>query len=210
MLTTVERTTVDTAWWSSPDWQRYEALASVTLSREQELREAHWSTRVIDLTRTEGQRWHDLRKSYRQLIAIATRTLCIEPVLPAVVPEFMKMHALVAGRQTRPTETWELMADWVRTGSLRVMGARDAYGWCGFVGTYRWNRWSYYGHSVTTRPNINAALVWRAMNDVVELGATHYEVGWQGHATDDKGAAIEFFRRGFGGTDWPFAASETR
>lgn len=200
---------VDTTWWSSSDWQRYEALAGVTRSREQELREATWSTRVVDLSAPVPILRANLRKSYRGLIRHADRAYRIEVCDAADMDAFRQLHAIDAGRETRPRSTWELMADWVRDGRLLLIGARETSQaqarseWLGFVGVYRWNRWSYYGHSATLRPNIAAALVWHGMLEAKTLGAQYFEVGWQNHDLSDKGKRLDFFRSGFGGTDWP-------
>ncbi len=194
---------VDTTWWSSVDWRHYETLAGVTVPRATELAEATWSTRVVDLALPVPILRANLRKSYRGLIKHAETAYQIEVCDPEQMETFRQLHLREAGRETRPRATWALMAEWVREQKLILIGARLGDEWLGFAGIYRWANWSYYGHAATLRRNLAAALVWHGMLEAKTLGAQYFEVGWQGHATDDKVAAISFFYRGFGGSDWP-------
>lgn len=200
---------IDTSWWSSPEWQRYEALAGVAVPRARELAEATWSTRVVDLSLPVPLLRANVRKSYRSLIKHAELSYTIEVCGFEHIEAFRHLHAIDAGRVTRRRETWELMAEWVEQQKLLLIGARQGDEWLGFAGIYRWNRHSYYGHAATLRRNLAAALVWHGMLEARTLGAQYFEVGWIGHDTSDKGRSLDFFRSGFGGTDVPFNLKES-
>jgi hypothetical protein len=137
------------------------------------------------------------------------------------------LHKADSGRQTRSDETWQLMGEWAETGHGLFVDAMD---WSeppddalvaasplvvdgqpldmgtpmpivGFVYFVRNQDWAYYFSAASIRRDVNIALVWWAMLALKARGVRWCELGWQGEAQDDKGRGIEFFRRGFGGTD---------
>jgi hypothetical protein len=190
----------------------------VTESRADVLRRATWGTRVVNLRSSKDVLWRGVRRSYHALINRQKERWVIVPCTPGDMGAFRRLHVAAAGRETRPAASWGLMAEWVGCGHLVVLGARTPAwtdppagatdGWVGFVGCERGGAWGYYGHSAAVVDDVTHALVWSAMLALKAQGVERFEVGWQGEATDDKGRAIEFFRRGFGGVDVPAAEAE--
>ena len=71
---------------------------------------------VIDLTLLAETIWRDVRKSYRPLINKGRRLLCVqimekENADPDLFDRFREFHRIVAGRATRPKESWDAMFD---------------------------------------------------------------------------------------------------
>ncbi|MCR4375700.1 MAG: hypothetical protein NUW22_12705 [Acidobacteria bacterium] len=204
-------------WWSSIHWRHYERICQVPISRVDELANASWQTRVVDLKQDKTALWRDLRKSYKALIHQAERAYDIHVCEPEDMEAFRQLHRQEAGRETRPKASWDLMAEWVRDGHVILIGgsvnAAHAAGlsagstpapsttFVGFAAFVVWQGGSYYGWAASVVPNLNHALVWRGMLETKARGAAVCEIGWQGHARDIKGQQIEYFRRGFGGRD---------
>ena len=172
--------------------------------------EMPWKTRIIDLQKNIDiesiHRWRNVRKSYKSLIHKAQKTHHIEKSLdPRDVAILHTLHTEHSGRETRPQQTWDLMAAWVQTGHAYVCTALNSAGVCaGAIYVYSYKDREYYGHAATTVDNLNHALVWEAIRT---SDADKFEMGWQGHAASKKEASIEFFRRGFGGADHTFYVS---
>ena len=173
-----------------------------------------WRTRVIDLAADELVLFGALRQSYRQLVRRfehegGETRIGATPGLGAVA---QAIHDEQAGRQTRSDETWRLMDEWATLGhAFWVLAGRgsDPTDLLGYAYIIAWKGWAYYASGATLEKNVSHALQWAAIRELRRRGVAHYEIGWQGHATDAKGKAIEFFKAGFGGTDWPVLAVES-
>lgn len=195
-------------WWQSFSWRSYETICGGE-PRALVLSNSSWYTRVIDLRQDWGALWHDVRKSYKSPIRRAEEKyelkVATRDKVEAVMGEFRVLHTKLAGRQTRPDDSWTLMTIWAREGQHEVWYAKDrsADQNVGFIYIYRLGYWAYYGHSACGVRDLNAALVWNAIRRCKFLDMHVFEVGWQGEAQTDKGRDIEFFRRGFGGFDIP-------
>ena len=151
----------------------------------------------------------------------AWRSVLIGPGAGGLIRTAQRLHLFDAGRQTRPDETWDLLGDWADDGggllsmawdasiTARSSGARGDDGSSfspaiGFAYFIIDGEWAYYASAATVIGSLNASLVWWAIQALKARGVRWCEMGWQGQATDEKGQAIEFFRRGFGGVDVPF------
>lgn len=209
-------------WWSTLSWRHYEKICGISPPRAAELPTYVWQTRVIDLTLDDTQLWRDVRKSYKPLIHRAERAYQTWAIREDLEPCRL-LHARVAGRETRPKASWELMQDWVSVGTLQVIaGGRTGFSalvnasadrgstrrastteLLGFVAVYEWESHAYLGHLASCVDDLNTMLTWKAIAGAKSRGMKTFEVGWQGQATDQKGQQIEFWRRGFGGEDRP-------
>lgn len=197
------------SWWDTPEWRGYERACGVEGDRRKVLDAADWQTRVVDLRRPYPELWRDVRRSYHSLIHKAEHQWTIEVCGSGEMAHFKALHAAEAGRQTRPDASWDLMAGWVGGGRLLLVGARGHSGaWMAFAAFEMHRRWAYYGHAAAAKRDVNHALVWHAMVALKARGIARLEMGWQGQDATDKGQALEFFRRGFGGTDVPAASGE--
>lgn len=221
-----------TDWWWSPEWLAYERACGREGERARVLAGADWNTRVVDLRRPLDQLWTDVRKSYHSIVSGFDRQVgltCVSLNPTAFVKACLPLHVREAGRMTRPIESWEIQAGWIRAGkafaliAMKDAGAEwlaegiavDEFGdpcaeadyvvahALGFVFIIAHGTWAYYMSAAATERNVTHGLIWRAIRLMKERGTETFEIGWQGEAQDDKGKAIEFFRRGFGGTDVP-------
>jgi len=175
-----------------------------------ETHDLSWKTRIIDLQPMCDieviQRWLNVRKSYKSLVNNADKTHRIYVSRePRDVYILQVLHREQSGRDTRPQSTWDAMAAWVQSGHAYLCLAWNVAGICdGAVYIYTYKGMEYYGHAATRSKDINHALIWEAIQTST---SNRFDMGWQGHATSKKGRDIEFFRRGFGGTDQPFPVS---
>ena len=174
------------------------------------LTDVSWKTRIIELYIPKEiesiRRWRNVRKSFKSLIHTAQTTHLIEKSTdPRAVEILHDLHREQAGKETRPQKTWDCMAAWVGSGHAYLCTAFNSAGICdGAIYVYTYKDHEYYGHAATRIKNINHALIWEAISTST---ANTFETGWQGHAQDKKGQAVEFFRRGFGGINEPFIVS---
>ena len=186
--------------WHSDAWREYERICQVPVSRVEELAAATWQTRVIDLSVSEADLWRGVRKSYKSLIHAAELDHQIREGRTGVDVGIAKaIHELAAERETRPVESWGLMADWL----AQDQAALWRIGVAAFVYVIRYGAWAYYASGASRQQDLNHALIWHAMLGLKARGVRWFEIGWQGQAVDEKGQNIEFFRRGFGGFDIP-------
>lgn len=224
-------------WWGTTEWECYEIACGLPVgSRRRELAGATWQTRVVDLDPYDGTHaklWSGIRKSYKSIIHGVERKVAISEVgrdgpAEIAMERCRLLHAEQAGRETRPKESWDLMAFWVRNGYLRLYcadgiqveggptngaaapGSADGsspspstISLVAFAAVYEFEGHAYLGHMASRAPNVNTALCWRAMLGAKGRGIRTFETGWQGQATDEKGRNIEYWRRGMGGVDWP-------
>lgn len=171
-----------------------------------------WASRVVDLTHDEGTLWAALRKSYHSLIHRAEERLDCHGGFEERwrFAEYAALHQRLHGR--RPYETYALQREWLTTGHAVVYTAwskRTA----SIVGAAYFNlykRAAYYGSAAYGEPDVACALIWHAMRDLKAHGVERLEMGWQGHAHDEKGKGVEQFKRGFGGRDMPLHCVEKR
>ena len=172
------------------------------------LARATWRTRVIDLAIGEQALWQGVRRSYHALIHRAERTYtfgspdCAGPW----VEEIRALHRESVGRETRPESSWRLMGGWVSDGAAWCQTARRDGVLAGYAYFVAHQGWAYYHSSASRERHLTHALIWRALVSLRAAGVRYCELGWQGQATDDKGQAIEFFKRGFGGVDVPLTS----
>jgi hypothetical protein len=157
---------------------------------------------VVDLTLGEaGWRKH-LRPSYKSLINWGRKNMTWETG-HQLVPSVKAFHEYIAGRSTRPAETWRLMADEVEAergdcivgryegriaaASVFIDGGTTSIYWTGV-----------YDRDLFPKPISHYAL-WLGMERAAERGMTTLELGeapYDGEASE-KEYAIGYFKRGF-------------
>lgn len=197
-----------TDFWSSPQWHAYErATGDAPGTRARLLASATWLTRVLDLTPDEATLWADVRQSYHALINRLERdpAFSIREALPREVVDIVRpLHAAIAGRVTRPRDSWRLQASWVLTGHARCwLALRDGVP-VGFLYALTTPPCCayYFSGGQLERSGVSHALMWHAIGQLKAAGVRWWELGWQDREGDtDKDRAIAFFKRGFGGQD---------
>ena len=195
------------AWWSSPDWHAYEALHDGPPgTRARLLASATWQTRVIDLEPSVPGLWAGVRKSYHSLIHRAEERDHFAPCSAAEFPvDCREVHRLASGHVTRSQETWDLMGEWIKTGTAMAMCAwpSDPYdsrpsAYALWIGAQDWR---YYASGASLEDDLQHAVIWHSLIELKARGVRCAELGWQGEATTEKGRGIEKFKAGFGGVD---------
>lgn len=192
-------------WWTSPAWLAYEAVYKPTIPRAKELAAATWKTRVIELDTWDSHR--SVKKTMRQAIEKGQYVTIWGD--ESVFDLFIDLHIAAAhGLPPRSPETYDMQRQWVATGLARLYFAipdyhskvADAVGACL---TIRYNGWQYYASGPSIERNVMPRLIIEAIRRAKGDGDHTFEMGWQGHATDEKGKQIEFFKSRFGGEDVP-------
>lgn len=166
-----------------------------------------FSTRVVDLTVPSEKRWKDVRKSYHQLIRRGQEQYTILhhsdgafSCGPATV--YAVLHRDKYGDCRNP-RTFDFQNKWVNQGAAHLYFSVHDGKLFGATLWYVCKGLAYYASGVYLRDNVAHVALWESMNDLAERGIKYAELGWQGRAADKKGQAVEFFKRGLGGTDWP-------
>lgn len=175
--------------------------------------DASWATRVVTL---QGDLWASVRKSYRSLIHAAERKCLFlvwwnNPLGVSTISTCQDVHRQAAHRLTRSPETWRLMGDWIAKGNALAVVAYDDAGTAVAFAYWIVDRGrAYYASGASLVDDVLHAVIWRSLIELSRVGCVRAELGWQAHAVDVKGQGIEFFKRGFGGTDVPIVAATTR
>jgi len=199
-----------TTWWATDDWHRYEEACGLEPgTREQEL-SVGAPHHIVGLAPDRDTLWRRVRKSYKPIIHKAEREYDILLCHPADMDAFRRLHAIDAGRETRPRETWDMMAEWVDRGILVLVGAKPrghaaqrtagagpaasttkySEDWVAFAAFYTCEP-AYYGHAASLVKNVNHALVWRAMLELKQRGCRRLDMG------EIDGSSRDVFRSGF-------------
>jgi Acetyltransferase (GNAT) domain len=166
------------------------------------------SVACVDLTAGPAAWRAALRKSSRSLINWGRRNLSIsyvhkETASRALFDRYREFHAEVAGRVTRPVESWNVMYEWiVRGGGELILAFLDGKLIAGSMfidGTET----SIYASAVYDRAQFDKPLahypVWLGIERAHERGMKTLELGAvppQG-TVPDKEYQIGYFKRGF-------------
>lgn len=183
--------------------------AEATFSEpDRETEAVDFRTRVIDLRLPVEERWKAVRKSYHQLIRRGRELHALFHHTHAVgldheaFDEYHGLHRTVFG-DVRPVETYEKQRTFLKNGLAHLYVAREKGGQpVGATLWYVYKNLAYYASGVYAQDNVAHFMLWDSMHDLAARGVVYAELGWQGRATDEKGKAIEFLKRGFGGEDW--------
>lgn len=198
-----------TTWWNSAPWHAYErAYGDVPGTRAALLAEDRWLTRVLDLTQSETDLWRGVRRSYHPIVNKLTK----DPAFTitrlnstAFLDVCRPIQLRLEGGETRSHLSWIAQAEWLIGGPLVPVGMCWAASRAGvpvaFLYVIIWGDWAYYGFSKQEEPNAHHALMWHVIQTLKAADVRWLELGWQGEARDEKGKAIEFFKRGWGGKD---------
>jgi hypothetical protein len=185
-------------------------LVSQTNIAPQSFHPCGWHTQLLDLTQSEAALHAGIRKSYTALINKAEREY--EIVVDAggkLLPAFREIHREKSGRETRPAETWDMMRSWCETDNgLHVCALHQGrVVACAYFEVYK--RAAYYGHASSLVPNVQHALIWRAIRELKARGVEQLEMGWIDYPPEDIGTRGKF-KAGFGGRSVPVIAVERR
>lgn len=175
-------------------------------------RDISWSTRILDLTQSEADLWHDIRKGHKADIRKAERRYMIVADGRENGGGLIDVYRYVHERAhpgARSARTYQYQWQWWRQGFAMAAVATDE-SVIGAAYFLLYKDVAYYASSASLIPDIMAAILWRAMLALKARGIKTLELGWQGKATDEKGKQVEHFKRGMGGIDVPIYAVERR
>jgi len=166
----------------------------------------------IYLTPDKKVLWGSVRKGHKSSIKsfnkfFEVKTWCNE-ITGEEFEEYRKLHALAAGRTTRPSLTFDMMKSWIETGNGLLIGASRDGVFCGFIYIIIYKKAAYYA-SAANHPDmedsfgVGHGLIWEAINQCKDKGLHILEMGKQYYGTSDddsdKEINISNFKRGFGG-----------
>lgn len=166
-------------------------------------------TRVLDLTPPMDTLWKGVRDSYRALINKAERTYDI--MMHDNIEDYRTLHAEANHGQPRPTRTYEIQGEWLKTrNGLLVMA--DQVIPRKYVAAAYWiifNHGAYYASGQSLTRNIQHAVIWKSLELLKAMRVTMVELG-QVDGETAKERNIGTFKKGFSGTDVPFTTVTKR
>lgn len=165
---------------------------------------------VIDLAMDPARYHQQLRKSYKSLINGAGKTWSVGLDLSgdaAAFAEFQALHVAVAGRQTRPDETWQRQFEAIAGGAAFAVYLRDSGGRLIGASLYNLSRDEIYyavgayDRSLFDQPVAHLSL-YHAIRFGQESGRRCFVLGDRPFPGDEpppseKEAKIAFFKEGF-------------
>jgi len=131
--------------------------------------------------------------------------------------KFKTDYYQIAGKITRPSETFDILARWLGSGMGILLEAKYQDKTAGYVYFVTWENWSYYFMSASFEEYkqfcVGHFLISEAVNILRERGIKYLEMGNQPqnslqHCPSEKDKNIALFKRGFGGSIVYAPASE--
>lgn len=173
-------------------------------------------SQILDLRQEETMLWRQLRKSYRGEIKWGLKNLELSiinasNVSDVYIEEFRILHCDVAGRETRPKETWDIQRDMIASGeAFAVLGRLDKRLVTAALFLHS-SKSCYYGVSASDRSMFDKPLshvvIWTGIHQAKAVGCKRIELGGQFYPNQLQGGVepsqkeinIGRFKRGFGG-----------
>ncbi len=180
-------------------------------------------TQIIDVRKSPVEILKGMRKGHRSDIRRAEKELegfvmSDKNASDDLFASYQQLHVKAAGGQTRPSETFEMMCQWIRDGYGILVGASLKGTPVSFAYVNIFKDCAYYS-SACNDPEIKDLplahfVQWEILNWLHEHAFHYYEIGWQVYDStevvpaSDKEVAISRFKRGFGGFTVPMIVSE--
>lgn len=163
---------------------------------------------VVDITQSDDEIWRDIRRRFRTHINWGRQNLDISIVNSgnpdrAAFDAFQAFHADVAGRQTRPEESWNEMFKNLSAGRAELILARLARGLCAGTFTNYGKHMATYATGVYDRSLFEKPIshwpMFLAIQRAKALGCRYYDIGevFLNEKADPKERNIAFFKKGF-------------
>jgi hypothetical protein len=177
------------------------------------------NTKVIDLTLSDEQILSTMTHGHRQSITRAQRCMDIRTsTSPTDFDVYRELHRLAAGRQTRPSETFDLMRGWLDSGNALVALAEIDGKPAGAILAIVFGDGAYYASAANApefrRYPLGHGLQWAVMRQLRARGVKRYETGTvqplplPHSILSDKERAIGRFKANFGGSEMPVYGRE--
>lgn len=181
------------------------------------------NTQLIDLRKSQGDLWKNLRRNHRRNIKKADKfnTAIYDQtnISADIFKAYKTLHYKAAGRQTRPDKTFALMYNWLRNGAAFLVAVEFQDKVIGFE-YYSIYKNNVYGFSAANNPEyeqdypIRHLLEWQAILWMKQQKFGFYEIGLQQYGAtlfdlpDKKQLDICHFKKGFGGFTAPWFMGE--
>lgn len=124
------------------------------------------------------------------------------------IGSFKKDYFKIAGKQTRPNKTFEILGEWIEKGNGLLLKARFGSATAGYVYILHHRYSAYYFMSATfeeyKKYNVNHFLLWKAFQILKIRGIDQIDLGEQVYNSlyyqpTEKEVNISRFKKGFGG-----------
>ena len=148
-------------------------------------------TQIINLRNFLPELYHDIRKSYKQLVKQHHSWYIIEGI-----GGFKKLHVEKIGHQTRSDKTWKIQNQMMKQSQAFIVMDEELD--CGCMFYYN-GPWAYYAVSVAMPGKNMHHLIWAGFRRLQEQGVRFLEMGEQVFSGNEKLMNISKFKRGFGG-----------
>lgn len=191
-----------TPWLSAPHWYSQLSLQGASLVARHRI--------VADLTLSEADYHKQLRKSYKALINNASKlwkTMLDDSGDATLFAEFQALHEQVAGRKTRPQQTWDRQFSAIAAGAAFAVYLRDSSGRMIGASLYNCSRDEvYYAVGAYDRALFDQPVAHLSIHEAItharSSGRKTLILGdrpFPGDkpAPNDKEAKIAFFKEGF-------------
>jgi len=177
------------------------------------------NTQIIDLSSPVDRLWSALRKGHKYDVHRGEKHYQIDIYGQSnpdknAFEQYRLLHHKAAGRITRPTKTFEMMYDWLRSGNGILCSARKNGRYAGFSYIILYKDGAYYG-SASDDPDfetdipISHVIQWKVIQWLRDNGYKKYEIGQQQFNAQFldiptvKDLNLSLFKRGFGGETIP-------
>lgn len=171
-------------------------------------------TCILDLSKNEDDIMSNMRKGHKAAIKKAQKSLkcvcCdITNVSGEAIEEFRRIYFMVAGKATRPDETFKMLHFFVKNGNAFLLKACLGEEIAGYTMVFLYKKHAYYAMACVIEKfkdqDVSHFLQWNAINYLKKHDVCFYELGDQFfsksffHQVSDKSISISAFKRGFGG-----------
>ena len=146
------------------------------------------NTQLLDLSNNVTILWKGMRRDLRKNIEREKQKLTVEVMDRnnadfGVFDIYREMHALAAGRVTRPLETFDVMFEWIQTGKAILFGAKYEGQFVGFFFVTVYKNGAYNGsscrHPEFHEMSIGHYLRWEIVKWLKNHNIVYNEIGVQ-------------------------------
>ena len=162
-----------------------------------------WTSQVIDLQQPLDAIWKGIKDGHRAEIHRGLRELNIyQCVFSDEVRIFHDLHTKANGRETRPSETWQLNMDWIKEGRADLFLAHRDNKPVGGAIFFIYKGGVYFASAAWPEEHVAHAVMWVAIRHYRAAGMKALEIGWLNTGS------LAVFKKSFGGEAKPVYVTE--
>ena len=181
------------------------------------------NTQIIDLGKPAVELRREIRHGHDAAIARAEKGLSSEifeqtNITAEVFEQYVSLHQKAAGRVTRPSQTFDLMLEFIKQDKAFLVGALQNRKFLGFAYFFLYKNKVYYGSSCNDPEAadlpVGHFIQWQAIEYMQRRHCQFYEIGLQQYGPTfsdfptSKAIQVGAFKRGFGGFTAPCFRAE--